>query len=127
MTLEEFADFQCPQCGATHPITVNNRTVGTVVNAANGLIVALWGVDRIWGLPIGPEHWKPEPVGFGDSVTAAFELLLVAGCVALLARDRERPLRGSVAAVLTLTVVALTALSLLSVLGVGASLLTPTE
>ena len=93
----------------------------------NGLIVALWGVDRIWGLPIGPEHWKPEPVGFGDSVTAAFELLLVAGCVALLARDRERPLRGSVAAVLTLTVVALTALSLLSVLGVGASVLTPTE
>ena len=57
----------------------------------------------------------------------AFELLLVAGCVALLARDRERPLRGSVAAVLTLTVVALTALSLLSVLGVGASVLTPTE
>ena len=93
----------------------------------NALIVALWGVDRIWGLPLGPEHWKPDPVGFGDSVTAAFELLLVAGCVTLLARDRERPLRPSAAAGLTLAVAALTALSLLSVLGVGSSFLTPTE
>ena len=93
----------------------------------NGLIVALWAVDRIWGLPLGPEHWKPDPVGFGDSVTAAFELLIVAGCVTVLARDRERPLRVGVAAALTLAVVALTALSLLSVLGVGSSLLTPTQ
>src|ERR687888_2252868 len=93
----------------------------------NGLIVAVWAVDRIWGLPLGPEHWKPDPVGFGDSVTAAFELLLVAGCLTLLARGRERPLRLSVAAALTLAVAGLTALSLLSVLGVGSSFLTPTE
>ena len=93
----------------------------------NGLIVALWAVDRIWGLPLGPEHWKPDPVGFGDSVTAAFELLIVAGCATLLVRDRERPLRGGVAVALMLAVVALTALSLLSVLGVGSSFLTPTE
>jgi hypothetical protein len=93
----------------------------------NGLIVALWAVDRIWGLPLGPEHWKPDPVGFGDSVTAAFELLVVAGCLMLLARDRERPLRVSVGAALTLAVTALTALSLLSVLGVGSSFLTPTQ
>lgn len=92
----------------------------------NGAILALWAVDRIWGLPLGPEHWKPEPVGFGDSVTAAFELLIVAGCVTLLARDREQPVPGSVAAALTLAAVTLTALSLLSVLGVGASFLTPT-
>jgi hypothetical protein len=92
----------------------------------NGLIVALWAVDRISGLPLGPEHWKPDPVGFGDSVTAAFELLIVAGCVTVLARDRERPLRVGAAA-LTLAVVALTALSLLSVLGVGSSFLTPTQ
>jgi hypothetical protein len=92
----------------------------------NALIVALWAVDRIWGLPLGPEHWKPDPVGFGDSVTAAFELLLVAGCVVLLGRGRGRPLRVGVSAALTLGVVALTALSLLSVLGVGSSFLTPT-
>src|SRR5436309_14081224 len=32
--------------------------------AGNILIAALWAVDRIWGLPIGPEHWEPESVGF---------------------------------------------------------------
>jgi hypothetical protein len=93
----------------------------------NGLIVALWAVDRIWGLPLGPEHWKPDPLGFGDSVTAAFELLIVAGCVRVLARDRERPLRVGVAAALTLATVVLTTLGLLSVLGVGFPFLTPTQ
>jgi hypothetical protein len=92
----------------------------------NGAIVALRAVDRVWGLPLGPEHWKPDPVGFGDSVTAAFELLIVAGCATLLARARQRPLRLSAAAALTLAVVVLTALSLLSVLAVGSSFLAPT-
>ena len=93
----------------------------------NGAIVAMWAVDRIWGLPLGPDDWKPDPIGFGDSVTAAFELLHVAGCLALLARDRQRPLRLGAAAALTLGVVALATLSLLSVLGVGSSFLTPTD
>ena len=92
----------------------------------NGLIVALWAVDRIWGLPLGPEHWKPEPVGFGDGVTAAFELVLVAGCIALLARDRQRPLRPAFAAAITLAVAALVGVSLLSILAVGSSFLPPT-
>lgn len=92
----------------------------------NGSIVALWAVDRIWGLPLGPEHWKPETVGFGDSVTAAFELLLVGGCLALLARRRERPVNTGLAGAIVLVGAALTALSLLSVLGVGSSFLTPT-
>jgi hypothetical protein len=95
--------------------------------AGNALIVALWAVVRIWGLPLGPEHWKPDPIGFGDSVTVAFELLLVAGCVVLLRRGRSRPLRGSAAAALVLAAVVVTALGLLSVLGVGSSFLTPTQ
>jgi hypothetical protein len=103
-----------------------SRLLAMLGALGNGLIVGLWGVDRIWGLPLGPEHWNPEPVGFGDSVTAGFELLLVAGCVMLLAGDRERPLRTSAAATLALVVASLTALSLLSVLGVGSSFLTPT-
>ena len=92
----------------------------------NGLIVALWALDRIWGLPLGPEHWKPDPVGFGDSLTAAFELLLVAGCLTLLIRDRIRPVRTALAAAIAFVVATLTTLSLLSVLAVGASFLTPT-
>jgi hypothetical protein len=93
----------------------------------NAAIVALWAVDRIWGLPLGPTPWKPDPVGFGDSVTAGFELLLVAICVALLVRERTARLGRASVLWLTVGVTALTALSLLSVLGVGSSFLTPTQ
>jgi hypothetical protein len=98
--------------------------LGAVGNAA---IVALWAVDRIWGLPLGPMHWKPDPVGFGDSAASAFELLLVAGCVTLLVRRHGGSLRGRGALALTLCVLAPTALGLLSVLGVGSSFLTPSQ
>ena len=93
----------------------------------NALIVALWAVDRIWGLPLGPTPWMPDPVGFGDSATSAFEVLLVAACVALLIRGRGARLTRASLLALTLSLVAVTALSLLSVLGVGSSFLTPTQ
>jgi hypothetical protein len=93
----------------------------------NVLITALWAVDRIWGLPIGPEHWKADPVGFGDSVASGFEVVLAGGCLLLLARVPARAARvGAAAAAIFATVVTLTALSLLSAVGVGASFLTPT-
>jgi hypothetical protein len=98
--------------------------LGAVGNAA---IVTLWAVDRIWGLPLGPMHWKPDPVGFGDSAASAFELLLVAGCITLLVRGRGASLRRVSALALTVCVEAVTALSLLSVLGVGSSFLTPSR
>ncbi len=98
--------------------------LGAVGNAA---IVALWAVDRIWGLPLGPTPWKPDPIGFGDSITAAFEVLLVLTSLRVfVAGPGARMSRSSVLA-LTLGVIALTALSLLSVLGVGSSFLTPTQ
>jgi hypothetical protein len=104
-----------------------SRPLFLLAAIGNAAIVALWAVDRVWGLPLGPTPWKPDPVGFGDSVTAAFELLLVVGCIALFRRERApRISRASVLA-LTLGVVALTTLSLLSVLGVGSSFLTPTQ
>jgi hypothetical protein len=95
--------------------------------AGNALIVALWAVDRVWGLPIGPEHWTPDPVGFADAATSGFEVVVVVGCLAALRRDRIRLLRPATAVALTLTVAGVTTLALLSVLGVGASFLTPTE
>jgi hypothetical protein len=96
--------------------------LGALGNAA---IVALWAVDRLWGLPLGPEHWKPEPVAFADSAASAFEVLVVAVCIALLVRGHRRG-RAS-ALVVALAVMAVTALSLLSVLGVGSSFLTPAQ
>lgn len=97
--------------------------LGAVGNAG---IVALWTVDRIWGLPLGPTHWKPDPVGLGDSVSSAFEIVLVALCVALLARRRAGRLQLRAALALASAVLALTALSLLSVLGVAPSILPTT-
>jgi hypothetical protein len=93
----------------------------------NALIVALWAVDRIWGLPLGPDHWKPDPVGFGDSVASGLEVALVV--CALLALSRERNLRPQQKTRLGLASIvgAVTALALLSVLGVGSSFLTPSK
>ena len=93
----------------------------------NALIVTLWAIDRIWGLPLGPTVWEPDPIGFGDTAASALEVLLVAVCVALLRRGRGTRLHAATLLALTLGVIAVAALSLLSVLGVGSSFLTPTE
>src|SRR5919201_1453199 len=98
--------------------------LGALGNAA---IVALWAVDRIWGLPLGPSPWKPDPVGFGDSATSAFEIALVSICIALLIRGGGARLRRRSLLALTLGLLVVTALSLLSVLGVGSSFLAPTQ
>jgi hypothetical protein len=96
-----------------------------LLGAAGNLgIAAMWAVDRIWGLPIGPEHWKPESVGFADTAASAFEVLIALGCLALIAGARARPHRRAALA-LTLAVGTLTVLSLLSVLGVGSTVITP--
>jgi hypothetical protein len=107
-----------------------SRILLQVGAVGNLLIAALWAEDRIWGLPIGPDPWAPDPVGFADSVASAFELLLVICAVLLLASPARRTLqdRGTGRAagrVLLIVVVALTALSLLSVAGVAPSLLAP--
>jgi hypothetical protein len=94
--------------------------LGALGNAA---IVALWAVDRVWGLPLGPDPWKPDPWGFGDSVASGFEVLLVFACITALARGAGAPLRRMTNFALTLAAAALTALALLSVLGVGSSIL----
>ncbi len=97
--------------------------------AGNLLIAALWAVDRIWGLPIGPEHWKPEPVGFADAAASSFELLLALGCLALLipslhAQAHAQP-PGRAGLILTLAIGIPTMLGLLSAVGVGSPLITP--
>jgi hypothetical protein len=95
----------------------------------NLLIAAVWAVDRIWGLPIGREHWTPEPVGFADVIASTFEVALGLGCLALVT-GRARMAgalrrRRGVAFALSLAVAALTALSLLSAVGIGSPLITP--
>ena len=93
----------------------------------NALIVALWAVDRIWGLPLGPDHWQPDPVGFGDGVASGLEVLLVACALVLLRRGHSAAPQQKTKLALTFGVAALTTLALLSVLGVGSSFLTPSK
>jgi hypothetical protein len=99
--------------------------LGAVGNAS---IAAVWAVDRIWGLPLGPEHWKPEPVGFADVAVSAFEILIAVGCLIALRRglsEQGPPRDGRRAAALAVPVAVITAVGLLSTLGIGAPLITP--
>ena len=41
------------------------------------LVVAVWAMSRITGMPIGPAPWHPERVGLIDSLASADELMLV--------------------------------------------------
>ena len=91
----------------------------------NTAIAALWIVDRVGWVPLGPDATKPPPFGFGDSVASGFELLLAVACAAALVRGRARPLRPGTNLALTLGTAALTTLAFLSVLGVGSSILPP--
>ena len=68
-----------------------------------------------------------EPVAFADSAASAFEVLVFGGCIALLVRGHRSGRARASALVVALAVIAVTALSLLSVLGVGSSFLTPAQ
>lgn len=54
---------------------------GAVVNLG---VPAAWVLSRTVGMPIGPEPWTPEAVGFADLAATLFELAAAAGAVALL-------------------------------------------
>lgn len=54
--------------------------------AGNALVVITWVITRTVGSLVGPAATTPAKVGFGDVVSTVVEVLLVAGCLALLAR-----------------------------------------
>jgi hypothetical protein len=93
----------------------------------NALIVAIWAIDRVGGMPIGPDAKKPPPVGFGDSVASGLEVVLVICALLALSRERNARPQQTTRIGLALSVAAVTTLALLSVLGVGASFLTPSK
>ncbi len=63
-----------------------SRLVLYVGMAGHASIAAAWVASRTVGLPIGGDAWTPEPVGFVDGLTTAYELAIVATC-AILLRD----------------------------------------
>ena len=84
----------------------------------NGFIIAIWVVSRTVGLPFGPESGTPEPIEFIDALATTFQVLIVAGCLALLlTRRHSLALTGvlgfSALLVLGLVVALLTTLSII--------------
>jgi hypothetical protein len=74
--------------------------------AGNLAIVAAWTWTRTVGLPIGAFAGVPEPVGYPDSASVVFELLIVAGLVVrLLDIDLALARRASIRAVASVAVV----------------------
>ena len=62
--------------------------------AVSVVVVALWGMSRAGGLPLGPDRWSPEPIGALDSVASADEIVLA--LLALLHLRPGRAPRGAV-------------------------------
>jgi hypothetical protein len=69
---------------------------GALLNAG---ILGVWAVSRVWGVPIGPDAWTPEAVGWSDALASVCELGIVALALAVLVRPEvaQRKLRPAVA------------------------------
>ena len=54
-------------------------------------------MSRIWGVPVGPGAWEPEPVALADALATAFEVLIVGVAAVVLFRPAvaQRTLRPS--------------------------------
>jgi hypothetical protein len=86
-------------------------TAGVVLNAG---IIGVWAVSRIWGVPVGPESWTPEPVSLADALSSGFEAGIVVLSLAVLVRPAlaQRTVRPSFAwAGLGVTGIAIAAIS----------------
>jgi hypothetical protein len=54
--------------------------------AGNSVVIATWLVSRVWGVPVGPDAWTPEPVALADALATGFEAGIVLVSLAVLAR-----------------------------------------
>jgi hypothetical protein len=69
---------------------------GVLLNAG---IIGVWAMDRIWGVPVGPEAWTPEKITLADALSSGFEAGIVVLCLAVLVRPAlaQRSVRPSFA------------------------------
>ena len=69
---------------------------GALLNAG---ILGVWAVSRVWGVPIGPDAWTPEAVGWSDALSSVCELGIVALALAVLVRPEvaQHKLRPAIA------------------------------
>lgn len=117
-----FVGAGCVQVGAALLVTMRpSRALLVALVAGNVLLIALWAVTRISGLPIGPTPGIAESVSLPD-VLASVSEAVVAGLAATLAWRRSwvpvRPALGR--AVMAGTAVAAAAVAVFGVIGVQA-------
>jgi hypothetical protein len=62
--------------------------VAATAIAVNLGAVLVWVMSRTVGLPIGPEPWLPEQVGFADILATSFEIGIIGLLVPTLFRER---------------------------------------
>jgi hypothetical protein len=70
---------------------------GVLLNAG---VIGVWAMSRIWGVPIEPQSWTPEPVALADALSSGFEAGIVVLSLAVLVRPAlaSQRLRPSFAA-----------------------------
>jgi hypothetical protein len=64
------------------------RSVALLAIVINLGAVAVWIMSRTLGLPIGPQAWVPEQVGFADLLASSFELSMIALLLPTVAGER---------------------------------------
>lgn len=66
-------------------VAQSGRRLPGAAAAGNAIVVSIWVMSRTSGLPLGPDPWTAEPVGFADVTATLLEVLIVAGSLLLLA------------------------------------------
>jgi hypothetical protein len=71
-------------------------TAGVLLNTG---ILGVWAISRVWGVPIGPDAWTPEDIGWSDALSSVCEAGIVVLALAVLVRPAvaQRKLRPVVA------------------------------
>jgi hypothetical protein len=64
----------------------------------NLLVIVTWFVSRVWGVPVGPDAWEPEPVSLADALATGFEVGIVVLSLVVLFRPAlaQRSLRPGI-------------------------------
>lgn len=76
----------CQLGGAVLMVVRRSRLVVMLLAAGNALLVMLWILTRVVGVPLGPRTGVVEPVGAVDVLATTCELVIVACCVAAVHR-----------------------------------------
>jgi hypothetical protein len=64
-------------------LSVALRRLWLLVVGISIATMAVWAFSRIWGMPVGPRAWQPEPVGWPDYVSTVLEAMTAGAFLAL--------------------------------------------